>query len=78
MGKDLKEKERNTARIKRRRSSYGKGGRGTRKEENLRNRYHRSEAREEKSFKLVVESTLINESNEMRTIKCSVDWMTKS
>lgn len=31
MGKDLKEKERNTARIKRR-SSYEKGGRGTRKE----------------------------------------------
>ena len=30
MGKVLK-KERNTARIKRRRSSYGKGGRGTRK-----------------------------------------------
>lgn len=30
MGKDLKEKERNTARIKRR-HTYEKGGRGTRK-----------------------------------------------
>lgn len=50
MGKDLKEKERNTARIKRRRSSYGKGGRGTRKEENLRNRL--SQKRSQRGKKL--------------------------
>lgn len=50
-----------------------KEGEEPEKEENLGNRYHRSEARGDKSFKLVVGSTLINELNEMRTIKYSVD-----
>lgn len=77
MGKDLSRRKETLQELKED-PAMEKEGEEPEKEENLGNRYHRSEARGDKSFKLVVGSTLINELNEMRTIKCSVDWMTKS